>query len=76
MLETIGGCFRGRRVYCSRKAVNMNQCISENLECYKMSLEACEAELVEGCRRLVRDTLLREQQGDTVGAKTKLMERR
>ena len=41
-----------------------------------MSVEACEAELVEGCRRLVRDTLLREQQGDTVGANTKLMERR
>jgi len=41
-----------------------------------MSLEAKEAELVEACRRLARDALRRKQQGDPVGAKTKLTERR
>jgi LmbE family N-acetylglucosaminyl deacetylase len=50
--------------------------VQENLEGCRMSLEVREAELAESCKKLGRDALRRKQQGDIVGAKTKLMERK
>ena len=50
--------------------------IYDNLENCRSSLEAREAELVEGCRRLGRDALKRKQAGDIPGAKIKMLERK
>ena len=65
-----------RRSLGLRTPVYEDETIQESLEGCRMSLEAKEAELVEACRRLARDALRRKQQGDPVGAKTKLTERR
>jgi hypothetical protein len=53
-----------------------DESVQENLEGCRMSLEVREAELAESCKKLGRDALRRRQQGDTAGAKVKLMERR
>ena len=50
--------------------------IHDNLENCRVNLEAREAELVEGCRRLGREALKRKQVGDIPGAKVKMLERK
>lgn len=50
--------------------------VQDNLEGCRNSLEAREADLAEGCRRLGREALRRRQAGDIAGAKSKIMERR
>ena len=65
-----------RRAVGVRPPVCEDETVQESLEGCQMSLEAREAELLEGCRRLAREALRRRQQGDGVGAKAKLMERR
>lgn len=50
--------------------------VRESLVGCRTSLEAREAELVEGCRRLGREAFRRRQQGDPAGARLKLLERR
>lgn len=50
--------------------------IHDNLENCRSSLEAREAELVEGCRRLGREAVKRKQAGDLSGTKIKLLERK
>jgi hypothetical protein len=50
--------------------------IHDNLEGCRNSLEAREADLAEGCRRLGREALKRKQAGDIPGAKTKMLERK
>lgn len=77
-LETIASMW-----LLSRRAVGIRAPVSEDDDSVResligcrMSLEAREAELVEGCRRLGRDALRRRQQGDPAGARLKLLERR
>ena len=78
LLETIASVW-----LLSRRAVGIRAPVSEDDESVRegligcrMSLEAREAELVEGCRRLGREALKRRQQGDPAGARLKLLERR
>ena len=78
LLETIASVW-----LLSRRAVGIHAPVSEDDESVRegligcrMSLEAREAELVEGCRRLGREALKRRQQGDPAGARLKLLERR
>lgn len=78
LLETIAGMW-----LMSRRAVGLrapvcdeDESVREGLIGCRLSLETREAELVEGCKRLGRDALRRKQQGDTVGARLKLLERR
>jgi hypothetical protein len=76
-LETLASMWLiSRRSLGLRPPVCEDETIQENLESCRQSLEAREAELVEGCRRLARDALRKRQQGDVVGARTKLLERR
>jgi hypothetical protein len=77
LLETVSSMWlMTRRAAGVRPPVYEDETVQENLEGCRLSLEAREAELVEGCRRLAREALRRRQQGDAVGAKAKLMERR
>ena len=78
LLETIASMW-----LLSRRAVGIrapvpddDESVREGLVGCRMSLEAREAELVEGCKRLGREALRRRQQGDPAGAKLKLLERR
>lgn len=78
LLETIASMW-----LLSRRAVGIrapvteeDESVREGLIGCRMSLEAREAELVEGCRRLGREALRRRQQGDPTGARLKLLERR
>lgn len=78
LLETIASMW-----LMSRRAVGIrapvcedDDSVREGLIGCRMSLEAREAELVEGCRRLGREALRRRQQGDPAGARLKLLERR
>lgn len=76
-LETVASMWlMSRRSLGLRTPVYEDETIQESLEGCRMSLEGKESELVEACRRLAREALRRRQQGDPVGAKTKLMERR
>lgn len=76
-LETLAGMWMlSRRTLGLRPPVSEDETIQENLEGCRLSLEAREAELAEGCRRLAREAMRRRQQGDLLGAKTKLVERR
>jgi hypothetical protein len=51
-------------------------CVQQNLEGCRGSLEEREAELTEGCRRLGNEALRRRQLGDMSGAKGKMIERK
>ena len=69
LLETIASMWLLSRKTCGLQSQGFeDESVHENLEGCKMSLEAREAELVEGCKRLARDALRRKQQGDAVGA--------
>jgi len=78
LLETIAGVW-----LLSRRAIGIqpvahedDETVRDNLIGCRMSLEAREASLVEGCKRLGREALRRRQQGDSAGARLKLLERR
>lgn len=53
-----------------------DESVHEGLVGCRLSLESREAELVDGCKKLGREALRRRQQGDSAGAKLKLLERR
>lgn len=78
LLETIASMWlMSRRAVGIRAPVcDEDDSVHEGLVGCRMSLEAREADLVEGCRRLGRDALRRRQQGDVSGARLKLLERR
>ena len=78
LLETLAGVW-----LMSRHAVGIrapvcaeDESVHESLIGCRLSLEAREAELVEGSKRLAREALRRRQQGDSAGARQKLLERR
>lgn len=50
--------------------------VHESLIGCRLSLESREADLSEGCKRLGREALRRQKQGDSAGARLKLLERR
>jgi hypothetical protein len=53
-----------------------DESVHEGLVGCRLSLESREAELVDGCRRLGREAVRRQQQGDSAGVRLKLLERR
>jgi hypothetical protein len=65
-----------RAVGIQMPACDDDESVHEGLIGCRLSLETREAELVEGCKRLGRDAFRRRQQGDSAGAKLKLLERR
>lgn len=76
-LETLASMWlMSRRSLGLQTPIYEDETVHENLEGCRMSLEAKESELVEACKRLAREALRRKQQGDLVGARTKLTERR
>jgi hypothetical protein len=78
LLETIAGMW-----LMSRRAIGVrpvacedDDSVQESLIGCRLSLESREAELVEACKRLGKEALRRQKQGDAAGAKLKLLERR
>ena len=78
LLETIAGMWLMSRHAIGVRTVECDddESVQESLVGCRLSLESREADLVDTCKRLGKEALRRQKQGDSAGAKLKLLERR